>query len=59
MRGNVFRKFFTHLAEGDTLAWTVAGVLAGVALLMCLVWWKIARDLRREDEEHKRRRGKR
>jgi hypothetical protein len=32
-------------------------VIAGVALLLCLAWWKIARDLRREEEERNRRRG--
>jgi hypothetical protein len=53
--GRVFRKFFSGLAEGDPVALIAAGVIGGIALLLCLVWWKIARDLRREDENRKGR----
>jgi hypothetical protein len=49
------RQFFSDLIAGDPLALTVAGVIAGIALLLCLFWWKTARALRREDEERKRR----
>jgi hypothetical protein len=54
----VFRRFFADLIEGDTVALVSAGVIAGVALLLCLIWWKIARDLRREDEQRKQRYGR-
>jgi hypothetical protein len=51
----VFRRFFTHLLDGDPLALVAAAVIALVSLAICLFWWKTARDLRREDEQRKRR----
>lgn len=47
--------FFVDLVEGDPVALTVLGVLLALAAIFCLIWWKIARDLRREDEEKKNR----
>jgi hypothetical protein len=57
MRG-IFQRFFVDLLRGDPVALIVAAVLAGIALLFGLVWWKTAYDLHREDEERKRRYGK-
>ena len=56
--GRVFQRFFEDLFDGDPVALISAGVIAGVALLLCLIWWKIARDLRREDEQRKQRHGR-
>jgi hypothetical protein len=55
--GRVFGKFFRGLIEGDPVALTVAGIFAVIIAAALLVWWKIARDLRREDEERQRRYG--
>jgi hypothetical protein len=52
--GRVFRPFFRHLIEGDFVALIAAGVIVAVGLVLCLIWWKIARDLRRDDEKRKR-----
>jgi hypothetical protein len=51
--GRVFRRFFVDLFQGDSVALIVAGVIGGIALIICLIWWKIARDLRHEDEKRK------
>jgi hypothetical protein len=51
----VFVRFFQDLFAGDPVALTVGGVLLTVVILGCLFWWKIARDLRREDEQRKQR----
>jgi hypothetical protein len=53
----MFRRFFTHLSEGDPVALTVAALLSGSMLVFGLIWWRIARNLRREDEERSRRYG--
>jgi hypothetical protein len=49
----IFRRFFAHLLEGDPLALAVAAVLVGAVVAALLLWWKIARDLRREDEKRR------
>ena len=54
----VLRRFFEDLFEGDPVALIVAGVIVGIALLLGLLWWKAARDLRREDEKRKQRHGR-
>jgi hypothetical protein len=51
----VFRRFLEDLLDGDPVALTVLAVLAGVALLFGLFWLKVRRDLRREDEQRKRK----
>jgi hypothetical protein len=51
----VFDLFFEDLLNGDPVALSLAGIIAFVFLLFCLVWWRIARNLRREDEERQRR----
>ena len=48
--------FLQDLSAGDPVALTLVGVVAGVAVLLGLFCWKIARDQRREDEETARRR---
>jgi hypothetical protein len=53
--GRVFRRFFEDLFQGDAVAWTVVAVIGGIFLLFCLFWFKVARDLRKEDEARKRR----
>ena len=53
----IFIYWFEDLAAGDPVALTVAGVILGVGVLLCLLWWKAARDLRREDEQRKPRYG--
>jgi hypothetical protein len=52
----MFQQFFQDLFAGDPVALIILGVLAAVALVIGLVWLKISRDLRREDEENKRKR---
>lgn len=49
--------FFSDLAAGDPVAWTVTLVFLAIALGIGLFWYKTARDLRREDEERKRKRS--
>jgi hypothetical protein len=49
----VLRLFFEDLLEGDPVALIAGGVIAAVALAVCLFWWKTARDLRREDERNR------
>jgi hypothetical protein len=51
----VLSRFFEDLAVGDPVALTVAGILGGILVVALLIWWKIARDLHREDEERKNR----
>ena len=53
--GRVFRRFFEDLFSGDPVALVLALVLAIVIGAILLYWAKVARDLRREDEKHKRR----
>lgn len=50
-------RFVEALIEGDPVALTAGGVILGVAGIACLIWWRIAAKLRREDEEWNRRRG--
>ena len=52
------RRFFENLFEGDPVALILVGVIVGVALLLGLLWWEAARDLRREDEKRKQRHGR-
>jgi hypothetical protein len=51
----VLSRFFEDLSVGDPVALTVAGILGGILVVALLIWWKIARDLHREDEERKNR----
>jgi hypothetical protein len=51
----VFDLFFEDLLNGDPVALSVLGIITVVFLLFCLVWWRIARNLRREDEERQQR----
>ena len=55
--GRVLRLYFSDLLQGDPVALSVTGGIAAVGIVICLIWWKIARDLRREDEEQKKRYG--
>jgi hypothetical protein len=47
--------FIEDLLAGDTTAWVVLSIIGGVFGLFSLFWWKIARDMRREDEQTARR----
>jgi hypothetical protein len=47
--------FFRDLFAGDPIALTFVGVVGGIGLVLGLIWWKIARDLRREDQKRARR----
>ena len=51
-------RFFEDPFEGDPVALIVVGVIAAVAIFLCLLWWKAARDLHREDEKRKQRHGR-
>ena len=55
--GRVFYCFFSDLFAGDPVALIAAGGLTTIALVICFVWWRIARNLRREDEERQQRYG--
>lgn len=52
-----YLRLLWHVLEGDPIAITGASLLVGMVVVICLIWWKIARDLRREDEERKQRYG--
>jgi hypothetical protein len=54
-RGEAIRRFFEDLLAGDLVAWGFVGIFVVVAVLFGLVWLKVRRDLRREDEQWKRR----
>jgi uncharacterized membrane protein YciS (DUF1049 family) len=56
-RSEAIRRFFEDLLAGDLVAWGFIGFFVVVAALFGLVWLKVRRDLRREDEKHKRRYG--
>ena len=55
MRSEAIRRFIEDLLAGDPVAWGFVSVFVVVAVLFGLVWLKVRRDLRREDEEWKRR----
>ncbi len=50
-------RFLEDLLAGDPVAWGFVGFFVVVAVLFGLVWLKVRRDMRREDEERQRRRG--
>ena len=56
-RGQAIRRFFEDLFAGDPVALGFVGFFVVVALLLGLVVLKVRRDLRREDEADRRRRG--
>jgi hypothetical protein len=56
-RGEAILRFFEDLFAGDLVAWGFVGFFVVVAALFGLVWLKVRRDLRREDEARQRRRG--
>ncbi len=56
-RGEAILRFLEDLMDGDLVAWGFVGFFVVVAALFGLVWLKVRRDLRREDEERQRRRG--
>jgi hypothetical protein len=49
--------YIDALRAGEPIIWAGTIVFLVFAAVMLAVWWKTARDLRREDEELKRRRG--
>jgi len=53
MIGRIFRRFFTDLINGDTTAWVVLAIIAGVFALFSLLWIKVAYDFRREEKQKK------
>jgi hypothetical protein len=56
----VLRRYLDDLSAGDPVALIATAVIAGVLLVVLLLWFKIARDKRRHDrewEEQRRRRG--
>ncbi len=48
--------YFDDLFSGDPVAWLFTLIFLGICLILGFLWWKAARDLRREDEEQKRKR---
>ncbi|HEY7427897.1 MAG TPA: hypothetical protein VH682_26935 [Gemmataceae bacterium] len=54
-RSKAIQRFFEDLFAGDLVAWGFVGIFVVVAALFGLVWLKVRRDLRREDEKWKRR----
>lgn len=57
MQGRAIERFFEDLFAGDPVAWGFVGFFVLVGSLFGLFWLKIRRDLRREDEEQRKRRG--
>lgn len=55
MRREAIRRFLEDLLAGDFLAWGFVGFFVVVAALFGLIWLKVRRDLRREDEKWKHR----
>ncbi|MFQ3591800.1 MAG: hypothetical protein SNJ82_01260 [Gemmataceae bacterium] len=51
----VFSRFLDDLLAGDPIGLSCAGILTVGVMVALLVWWKIACDLHREDEERKNR----
>jgi hypothetical protein len=54
-RGAAIRRFFEDLFAGDLVAWGFVGFFVVVAVVFGLIVLKVRRDLRRQDEEWKRR----
>ena len=54
------RDYFSDLFSGDPVALIFTLAFLAICLVVCLIWWKAAPHLRREDEErqHKRYGGK-
>ena len=57
-RSEAIRRFLEDLLAGDLVAWGFVGFFVVVAAVFGLVWLKVRRDLRREDEKWKHRYGK-
>lgn len=55
--GRAIRAYFELLFDGDGLTWIITGVFLVICLGVLLLWYKAARDLRRDDEERKRKWG--
>jgi hypothetical protein len=56
-RGAIAR-LLQDLSAGDPVAWSFVAVLAVLAVGFGLLWLKVRRDLRREDEARVRRYGR-
>ena len=56
-RGKAISRLLEDLLAGDLVAWGFVGFFVLVAVVFGLIWLKVRRDLRREDEERQRRRG--
>ena len=57
MRLNVFRHYFTALAEGDPVALGVTGLFVVILIAVGLVAWKFKRDQCRHEEEERKKWG--
>jgi hypothetical protein len=57
MRRNVFREYFSALAEGDPVALGITALFLVILVAVGLVAWKFKRDERRENEEKRRKWG--
>ena len=56
--GPAFLEFLKRLVQGDPVALGIAGFFLVVGLLAGLIVLKVRRDLRRDDEAHAIRKGR-
>lgn len=57
MKGNILRRYFAALAEGDPIALGITGLFLLVLLAVGLVAWRSKREERRHEEEKRKKWG--
>jgi len=50
-----FTDLFILLLEGDRVAWIWVAAMAVLVFPVLIVWWRVARMFKREEEEKKRK----
>ncbi|MGL6074569.1 MAG: hypothetical protein ACRC8S_10455 [Fimbriiglobus sp.] len=55
-RAGAVARLFEDLGKGDPLAWGFVGFFLILGIALGLFVWKTSRDLKKDDEKHRRRR---